>query len=191
MFQKVKHKWFLDKKKKLLLHLELWQSGNVLMILLCHFYLLNKKFKDFKLIIIGDGPDKKYLKNLIIKKNLSNKVLILKPVLNLHKYFYNSDIFVLSSRVEGMPNVMIEAMMCGCTVVSTNCHTGPREILGKNKYGYLCKVNNPKDLSKNILKAINKKTLKNVLNILKDFEENNVIERHFSLLKIKKFKRLI
>ena len=53
--------------------------------------------------------------------------MIIKPVINVLKYFKNSDIFVLSSRVEGMPNVMIEAMMCGCTIVATNCKTGPRK----------------------------------------------------------------
>ena len=101
------------------------------------------------MVIIGGGEEKKNLNNLIIKYNLANHVSILNPVLNILKYFYNSDIFVLSSRVEGMPNVMIEAMMCGCTIVSTNCPTGPSEIIGKNKYGYLSKVNNPKDLSNN------------------------------------------
>ena len=84
-------------------------------------------------------------------------MVILKPVMNTLKYFYNSNIFVLSSRLEGMPNVMIEAMMCGCTIVATDCPTGPREILGKNEYGYLAKVNNPNDLSTNIMKAIKKK----------------------------------
>ena len=138
------------------------------------------------MIIIGDGPDKKYLNDLIKVKKLSDKVIILKPVLNLHKYFFKSDIFVLSSRVEGMPNVMIEAMMCGCTIVSTNCKTGPREILGRNKFGYLSKVKNPNDLHKNMLRAINKKISKEkTAHILEEFKEKNVIKRHFSLLKIK------
>ena len=114
-----------------------------------------------------------------------DKVLILDPVINTLKYFYNADIFVLSSRVEGMPNVMIEAMMCNCTIVATNCPTGPREIIGKNEYGYLSKMENPYDLSSNILKALNKKiSLSKTKKILKKFSEEAVIRKHFSLLEV-------
>ncbi len=128
---------------------------------------------------------KKNLNKLIDKNNLKNKVLILEPVLNTLKYFYNADIFVLSSRVEGMPNVMIEAMMCNCTIVATDCPTGPKEIIGKNKYGYLSKMNNPKDLSNNIIKAIRKKIgIKKTKNLLEKFSEEKVIKKHFSLLKV-------
>ena len=109
----------------------------------------------------------------------------MKPVMNTLKYFYNSDIFVLSSRVEGMPNVMIEAMMCGCTVVATNCPTGPREILKKDRYGFLAKVNNPPDLAKKIYQAINKKiSTRQTEKILNKFTEEEVIKKHFLLLKI-------
>lgn len=82
--------------------------------------------------------------------------------------------------------------MCGCTVVSTDCHTGPREIIGKNKYGYLSKVNNPNDLAKNIIKAMKDKVSKNKINkIMIKFSENNVIRRHFSLLKVERKRWLI
>jgi glycosyltransferase involved in cell wall biosynthesis len=149
--------------------------------------ILDKKKINFKLAIIGDGPEKKTLNRLIKFYKLNKKVIILKPVINTLKYFYNSDIFVLSSRVEGMPNVMIEAMMCGCTIVATNCFTGPREILGKNKYGYLSKVNNPQDLSDNIIKALKKRiSTKKTKDVLEQFSTNKVIKKHFSCLKINK-----
>ena len=96
---------------------------------------------------------------MVAKFNLSKKIQILKPVTNTLKYFSKSDIFVLSSRVEGMPNVMIEAMMSGCTVVATDCPTGPKEIIKQNQYGYLSKVNNPEDLAINLHKALKKKFL--------------------------------
>ena len=186
MYEKIKHKWFLNKNNKIIIASGTLAEWKCFDDLINAAYYLNKKFKNFKLIIIGDGPDKKYLNDLIKVKKLSDKVIILKPVLNLHKYFFKSDIFVLSSRVEGMPNVMIEAMMCGCTIVSTNCKTGPREILGRNKFGYLSKVKNPNDLHKNMLRAINKKISKEkTAHILEEFKEKNVIKRHFSLLKIK------
>lgn len=187
MREKIDHKWFKHKKNHLIVAvgtLAYWKGFDDLINAIS---ILIKKKVNLKLVIIGDGPDKNSLQNLIKSNNLSQKVQILKPVLNTLKYFYNSDIFVLSSRVEGMPNVMIEAMMCGCTVVATNCFTGPREIIGKNKYGYLAKLNNPFDLSKNILKAINKKTSTNkTQKIIKKFTVEEVVKRHFSLLKIKR-----
>ena len=148
--------------------------------------LLGYWFKkiNIKVVIIGDGPEKNSLLKLV-RQYFKNKVIILKPVINTLKYFYNSDIFVLSSRVEGMPNVMIEAMMCGCAVVATNCPTGPREILNKDKYGFLAKVNNPNDLASKIYQAINKKnSIKQNEKILNKFTEEEVIKKHFLLLKI-------
>ena len=189
---KVNNKWFKDKKCPIIVAsgtLAKWKGFDDLIKAVS---ILDKKKINFKLSIIGDGPEKSSLNQLIRSYKLNKKVIILKPVINVLKYFYNSDIFVLSSRVEGMPNVMIEAMMCGCTIVATNCSTGPREILGKNEYGYLSKVNNPTDLSDNIMKAFKKKfSLKKTNKILKQFNTEQVIKRHFSLLKINRKKWMI
>jgi glycosyltransferase involved in cell wall biosynthesis len=192
MKEKVEHKWFKNKKTQTIIASGTLAEWKCFDDLIMAASIMKKKKINFKLLIIGGGPDKLFLENMIKSKGLTKKVQILKPVLNTLKYFYNSDIFVLSSRVEGMPNVMIEAMMCGCTVVSTDCHTGPREIIGKNKYGYLSKVNNPNDLAKNIIKAMKDKVSKNKINkILIKFSENNVIRRHFSLLKVERKRWLI
>ena len=185
MREKINNTWFKRTKDQIIVasgKLAKWKGFDDLIKAVA---ILNEKKINFKLIIIGGGKEKKNLNKLIDKNNLKNKVLILEPVLNTLKYFYNADIFVLSSRVEGMPNVMIEAMMCNCTIVATNCPTGPKEIIGKNKYGYLSKMNNPKDLSNNIIKAIRKKIgLKKTKNLLEKFSEEKVIKKHFSLLKV-------
>lgn len=181
------HKWFKNQRSHLIVaagSLEKWKGFDDLIKAVD--ILINKKI-NLKLVIIGGGSEKINLKNLILSKKISKNILILNPVLNTLKYFYNSDIFVLSSRVEGMPNVMIEAMMCGCTIVAANCPTGPREILSNNKYGYLSKVNNPKDLAKNILKAIKKKIpIKKTSLVLKKFTAEEVAKKHFMLLNVKK-----
>ena len=185
MKNKITHKWYKTKNNKVIIaagKLAKWKGFDDL--IKAAKILVQKKI-NIKVVIIGDGPEKNSLLKLVRQYKLENKVIILKPVINTLKYFYNSDIFVLSSRVEGMPNVMIEAMMCGCTVVATNCPTGPREILNKDKYGFLAKVNNPNDLASNIYKAINKK-ISNKQNekILNEFTEEEVIKKHFLLLKI-------
>ena len=185
MQEKINNTWFKRTKDQIIVasgKLAKWKGFDDLIKAAA---ILNEKKINFKLIIIGGGEEKKNLNKLIDKNNLKSKVLILEPVLNTLKYFYNADIFVLSSRVEGMPNVMIEAMMCNCTIVATDCPTGPKEIIGKNKYGYLSKMNNPKDLSKNIIKAIRKKIgIKKTKNLLEKFSEEKVIKKHFSLLKV-------
>ena len=185
MKEKINHKWYKTNKNNLIIasgNLAKWKGFDDL---IKAFAILIKKKINLKLVIIGDGAERKSLKKLIKIKNLSKKILILRPVMNTLKYFHNSDIFVLSSRVEGMPNVMIEAMMCGCTVVATNCPTGPKEIINQNKFGYLSKVNNPKDLARNILKAVNRKIhSKKVKKIINKFSEREVLKRHFRLLKI-------
>ena len=61
-----------------------------------------------------------------------------------------SDLLVLSSNYEGFGMVIVEALSVGKTVVSTDCHSGPSEIIGDNEFGYLCKVNDPSDLAEKI-----------------------------------------
>ncbi|RLT20789.1 MAG: glycosyltransferase, partial [Planctomycetota bacterium] len=90
--------------------------------------------KQARLLILGDGPLRPELEALIIELGLSDVVSLLGYVENPLKYFKRADVFVLSSHVEGLPNVLIEAMMCGCTPVSTDCPTGPREVLQGGKY---------------------------------------------------------
>ncbi len=70
----------------------------------------------------------------IKRLNLENSVFLLGNVNNPLKYFLRADVFVLASSVEGLPNVLVEAMLCGCTPVSTNCPTGPKEVLQDGKY---------------------------------------------------------
>ncbi len=185
--ENISHKWFKKRSGHLIVASGMLAKWKGFDDLIKAANILNNKDFNFKLVIIGKGPEKKNLNQLIKSFKLQKKVMILKPVMNIFKYFYNSDIFVLSSRVEGMPNVMIEAMMCGCTIVATNCPTGPREILGENEFGYLSKVNNPKDLSQNIIKSFKKKiSIKKTKKILEKFSTEKVIKRHFTLLKVNK-----
>lgn len=187
MKQSLHDRWFKKDKSQIIVasgKLAKWKGFDLLINAAKY---LDKKNLKFKIVIIGGGPEKKSLNKMIKLNNLEKKIRIISPVTNTLKYFYNADIFVLSSRVEGMPNVMIEAMMCGCTIVATNCPTGPKEIIRNNIYGYLSKMNDSQDLSKNIIKAFNKKISPSKTDkILKKFSSEKVIKKHFSLLKIEK-----
>lgn len=122
-----------------------------------HKYLIEafSKAKDeiynSKLIIIGNGPIRLKLEALIRKLELENDIILLGFKKNPFKYIAKSDIFVLSSLYEGLPTVLIEALACGIPIISTDCQTGPKEILGKCKYGFLVETKNTEELAKKMI----------------------------------------
>lgn len=146
--------------------------------------LLNKH-QSVKLLILGDGPLRGELQELIDRLDLNDSVELLGYVHNPLKYFANADLFILSSLVEGMPNVLVEAMMCGCTPVATDCPTGPRELLKDGAFGYLVPLQDAPAMANGIKKALDKPIPKECLvSAISPFKENAVLARHFSLLGI-------
>ena len=144
-----------------------------------------QKTRKARLIILGDGPLRAELEAQIKAFSLEKVVKILGYVENPLKYFKKADIFVLSSYVEGMPNVLVEAMMCGCTPVSTNCPTGPRELLQNGKYGYLVPVGDAIAMAKGIKHALDKPISDDLLReAVRPFAEHEVLKRHFEILGI-------
>lgn len=99
-----------------------------------HELLLNAfaeviKHKTARLILLGKGFLKEKIAQLIKDKNLSNQVHLVGYVENPFKYISNAHCFVLSSNLEGLPTVLLESLACGVPIISTDCKTGPREIL--------------------------------------------------------------
>ena len=90
-----------------------------------------------KLLIMGYGPNKNLINNFIKKNRLQKKIKVIGFQLNPYKYINKSDLLILSSIYEGLPNVILEAMTLKKFVISSNCPTGPYEILNNGKYGYL------------------------------------------------------
>ncbi len=114
------------------------------------------KSMDARLAILGEGPMRGELEKLIKEQNLESRVKLFGYRENPLKYFKKADVFVLSSYSEGFGNVLVEAMMCGCTPVSANCPTGPKDILQEGKYGYLVPMHDPKEMATAIGHAIKK-----------------------------------
>ena len=117
--------------------------------------------KNFRLLIVGNGPEKNNLMNLIREKRMSDYVKIISDQNNKNYYLKKSDVFVLSSLYEGFPNVLLEAAIKKKYIISSDCPTGPRELIKTYKFGELYKTNSVVNLNK-ILKRllINKKFLK-------------------------------
>lgn len=106
-------------------------------ILLRAFALVNKAHPDWKLIIVGEGPFRQELENLIIELQIEKSVFLPGKVLNVYAILKQADIFVHPSRFEGFPNALCEAMACGLPVIATDCPSGPAEIIQNHVNGIL------------------------------------------------------
>ena len=114
----------------------------------------------FNLIIIGRGANKDKIKNYV-HQNKMNKFVKIFYTNNPFPYVKQADLLILSSTFEGLPNVLLEAITLKKFVISSNCPTGPREILDNEKGGFLYEVGEYKSLSKKIEQYLkSKKSLK-------------------------------
>jgi glycosyltransferase involved in cell wall biosynthesis len=96
-----------------------------------------QRHPEWTLRICGNGPQLRSLERLIIEHELSNNVLLMGPVDRLDLQMSQASMYVLSSRHEGLPMVMIEAMSLGLPVVSFDCPTGPAEVIQDGRSGIL------------------------------------------------------
>jgi glycosyltransferase involved in cell wall biosynthesis len=93
-----------------------------------------------RLLILGEGDERPRLERLVRELGLSSQVGLPGFVDNPFAYMARAGVFVLSSRWEGLPGVLIQALACGCPVVSTDCESGPAEVLERGKFGELVSV---------------------------------------------------
>ncbi|WP_336508033.1 glycosyltransferase [Glaesserella parasuis] len=108
-----------------------------------------------KLLIIGDGPERENLEQLIIKLNLQYKCLLLGELSNPYPYMRNADLFLHTSEREGLPTVLLESLVLGVPVISMDCPTGPREILDNGKCGALIEMGNTQKFIDEVLTYLN------------------------------------
>ena len=93
-----------------------------------------------RLVALGEGPERPRLEALAAALGVADRVALPGFDPNSYAYMRRARLFVLPSRAEGLPTVLIEAMACGTPVVSTDCRTGPREILEDGRWGTLVPV---------------------------------------------------
>ena len=108
----------------------------------------NCQRKNVQLIIIGKGSEEFKLKKFVIENNLGEKIKFLGYKKNPFKYLKQADILILTSIFEGSPNVLVEAQYLRKFVISTDCPTGPKEILNNGEYGVLVNLYDYKLISK-------------------------------------------
>ena len=115
--------------------------------LLLHAYAALPAKTTPPLVILGDGNERASLTRLADSLGLKARVILAGNVAKIAGWYAHAELFVLSSRHEGWPNVILEAMTYGCPVASFACPTGPDEIISHNKNGLLVEPNNVKALS--------------------------------------------
>lgn len=107
-----------------------------------------------KLVILGEGEDRPMLERLHADLGLQGDVDLPGFVLNPYAFVARASAFVLSSRREGSPNVLVEAMACGTPVVATDCPSGPAEILDEGQLGGLVPIRDPDALAEAIVQTL-------------------------------------
>ncbi|WP_406701374.1 glycosyltransferase [Sphingomonas canadensis] len=148
--------WLRDKKAPVLLAVGRLVRQKDVPTLLKAFALLRKE-RDARLIILGEGPDRPALEALAATLGISDDLLMPGFSSNPFSAMAASDVFVLSSRWEGFANVVAEALACGTKVVSTDCPSGPAEILENGRHGTLVPIGDEAALARAMGEAIDSK----------------------------------
>lgn len=152
-------------------------------ILIDAFSVLSKRYPEYKLYIYGEGPEKEKLQKQIENLNLCDKAFLCGFTENVAKSIRKDGIFVLSSRTEGIPNVLLEAMGVGIPCVATNCASGgPAMLLKNNERGILAEPNSVDSLVNSIAYLIDNPEVANELGkraaeAMKEFSYDKVFEQ--------------
>ncbi|MDF0708338.1 glycosyltransferase family 4 protein [Flagellimonas okinawensis] len=140
------------------------------------------EYGDWKLYIIGEGQNRSILENLISELGLRDNVFLLGRKNNIHDYYNKAKVFAFTSNYEGFPNALIEAMHFGLPCVSTDCPTGPSELITNGENGYLVPMDNKEELAKRLQLLISDAEIRTnfsskSLNATKDFNISTVLEK--------------
>lgn len=141
-----------------------------------------RKQRPAHLLILGDGEERGNLLDLSKSLGLDDDVRFPGFVSNPYPYMVNASMFVLSSRWEGLPTVLVEALYCGTRLISTDCPSGPREILKDGLYGKLVPVDDIEALSQAMLSSFDAKTPSISPSTWRAFELNTVIGQYTTAL---------
>lgn len=144
------------------------------------YALVEKRIQE-KLFIIGEGRHKEDLVNLVKKLNLEDRVTFLGFQKNPYPWMKRASLFVHSSKFEGLPTVVIEALILRKLIIATDCPTGPKEILDNGENGILTEIGNEEEMAQAVEKMLIKKDenenyLKNSLDKIKEFDSRNVMK---------------
>lgn len=146
-----------NNKKRRIINVGSFKTQKNQILLVEAFYkLINlKSCFNVEMVILGEGPLRESIQNKIRELGVEDRVILPGFSNNVSDYYASSDLFVLSSDYEGFGNVIVEAMSTGLPIVSTDCESGPREILEDGKYGKLVPVGDANALAEAMYQSLN------------------------------------
>ncbi len=149
---------------------------------LIHVFYQVLKIMSARLLILGEGEDRRMLEQLVSRLGMKQDVFLPGFVSNPYPYLARAAMFVLSSRWEGLPTVLVEAMSLGIPVVSTDCPSGPREILDNGHYGRLVAIGDNNALVQAVLAGLNSEVPCPPRESWQPFELETVVNQYIEVL---------
>jgi glycosyltransferase involved in cell wall biosynthesis len=137
---RVTHPWFADGEPPVILGIGRLTHAKGFSTLIQAFAKIRKAHIPARLMILGEGNERDKLEKLVFELGIDSDVSLPGFQNNAYSFLRHASVFVLSSLWEGLPTVLIEALACGTPIISTDCHSGPREILEDGKWGILVPV---------------------------------------------------
>ena len=151
--------------------------------------LVAMEYADVSLEIYGAGEQEAELVSYIKTQDLENNVRLMGRSNELYRIYKNADLYLMSSDFEGMPNALAEAMAVGLPCISTDCKTGPRDLVDDGENGYLIPCGDAKAMAERIVRIFSmsveeQRTIgQNARNKILDFcSEENSLNRLMALL---------
>jgi len=147
----------------------------------------NINHADWQLVFAGDGHLLETYKNLVKDLNIAKSVSFVGNVNGIETYYNTSSIFAFTSKSEGFPNALVEAMYFELACISTDCPTGPAEVIEDNENGFLIEVNDQKALENKLNQLMTNKMLRNTFGkkayeTVKAFETKSVAEKWHKII---------
>jgi glycosyltransferase involved in cell wall biosynthesis len=179
--QAVDHEWFQKQSVPVIVGVGSLCPQKDFQTLIEAFYELRKR-RPVRLLIMGEGEDRTALENQIVRLGLTKDVQLPGFVDNPYPYMARASVFVLSSRWEGLPGALIEALYLGVPLVATDCKSGPEEVLENGKLGKLVSVGEPTELALAIENCLDRPHPPRSADSWQRFSPQTIVSQYLNLL---------
>ncbi len=177
----VEHPWFGPNQPPVIVAVGRLRQQKDFSTLIQAFAQARRKI-ECRLLILGEGPERTELEALVRNLHLESDVSLPGFVENPYPYMAGAGVFILSSRWEGLPGVLIEALACGTRVIATDCRSGPSEILDGGKYGALVPVQNVPAMAEAITTGLSGNLPAPTAESCRPYELDTVVNQYLDVL---------
>lgn len=182
--QEPEHPWFRENGVPIILGVGRLSEQKSFATLVEAFTLVRRE-RPARLVIFGEGEQRARLENLAQALGVAQDFDLPGFTSNPYAHMRRAAVFVLCSLWEGLPNVLIEAMACGCPVVSSDCPSGPAEILAGGRYGHLFPPQDAEALASAILQVLAGDRRLPAASWLRQFDQDVVVGQYLHVLGVK------